>query len=108
MKPCSQLQFSNPISFGAAYDGQGAVAIQAGKDYRKLTDMAPYETLTQIRFGRFEDVLKNDNTPKDVYSLALYKFAKGYASLKMGNSDMAKDVENYLFDIWDTQLMLFT
>lgn len=86
------------LLFGASYDGQGAVAIQAGKDYRKLTDMAPYETLTQIRFGRFEDVLKNDNTPKDVYSLALYKFAKGYASLKMGDSDMAKDVENYLFN----------
>tara|TARA_B110000003_G_scaffold38972_2_gene35720 strand:+ start:2028 stop:3752 length:1725 start_codon:yes stop_codon:yes gene_type:complete len=86
------------LLFGASYDGQGAVAIQAGKDYRKLTDMAPYETLTQIRFGRFEDVLNNTNTPEDVYSLALYKFAKGYASLKMGNSDMAKEIEEYLFD----------
>ena len=86
------------LLFGASYDGQGAVAIQAGKDYRKLTDMAPYETLTQIRFGRFEDVLNNTNTPEDVYSLALYKFAKGYASLKMGNSDIAKEIEEYLFD----------
>ena len=86
------------LLFGASYDGQGAVAIQAGKDYRKLTDMAPYETLTQIRFGRFEDVLNNTNTPEDVSSLALYKFAKGYASLKMGNSDMAKEIEEYLFD----------
>ena len=86
------------LLFGASYDGQGAVAIQAGKDYRKLTDMAPYETLTQIRFGRFEDVLNNTNIPEDVYSLALYKFAKGYASLKMGNSDMAKEIEEYLFD----------
>ena len=85
------------LLYGAAYDGQGAVAIQAGKDYREITDMAPYETLTQIRFGRFQDVLDNKNIPEDVFSVALYKFAKGYASLKMGDSKTAREVESDLF-----------
>jgi tetratricopeptide (TPR) repeat protein len=86
------------LLYGASWDGQGAVAIQAGKDYRKVTDMAPYETLTQIRFGRFDEVLQNKNTPKDKYSLALYKFAHGYASLKTGDIANAKDTEEYLFE----------
>tara|TARA_Y100001954_G_C15802127_1_gene600678 strand:- start:1043 stop:2767 length:1725 start_codon:yes stop_codon:yes gene_type:complete len=86
------------LLYGAAYDGQGAVAIQAGKDYREITDMAPYETLTQIRFGRFEDVLDNENVPDDPFSNALYKFAKGYASLKMGDEKMAREMEDYLFE----------
>lgn len=86
------------LLYGASWDGQGAVAIQAGKDYRKVTDMAPYETLTQIRFGRFDEVLKNKNTPNDQYSLALYKFAHGYASLKTGDITSAKDTEEYLFE----------
>ena len=86
------------LLYGASWDGQGAVAIQAGKDYRKVTDMAPYETLTQIRFGRFDEVLKNKNIPNDKYSLALYKFAHGYASLKTGDIANAKDIEKYLFE----------
>ena len=93
------------LLYGASYDGQGAVAIQAGKDYRKLTDMAPYETLTQIRFGRFDDVLENKNTPEDVYALALYKFAKGYAELKENsNISNARDIEKYLFEAADGDL----
>ena len=93
------------LLYGASYDGQGAVAIQAGKDYRKLTDMAPYETLTQIRFGRFDDVLENKNIPEDVYALALYKFAKGYAGLKEnGDISNARDIEKYLFEAADGDL----
>jgi len=86
------------LLYGASWDGQGAVAIQAGKDYRKITDMAPYETLTQIRFGRFEEVLENNNPPKDKYALALYKFTKGYAALKTGDIKTAKTTESDLFD----------
>ena len=86
------------LLYGASWDGQGAVAIQAGKDYRKVTDMAPYETLTQIRFGRFDEVLQNKNIPNDKYSLALFKFAHGYAGLKTGDIANAKSIEKYLFE----------
>ena len=86
------------LLYGASWDGQSAVAIQAGRDYRKVTDMAPYETLTQIRFGRFDEVLQNKNTPNDKYSLALFKFAHGYAALKTGDIINAKSVEKYLFE----------
>ena len=79
------------LLYAASYDGQGSVAMQAGRDYRKITDMSPYEVLTQIRFGRFDDVLTNDNKPEDAYSAAVWTFAKGYAQLKTGNIQAAKD-----------------
>ena len=79
------------LLYAASYDGQGSVAMQAGRDYRKITDMSPYEVLTQIRFGRFDDVLANDNKPEDTYSAAVWTFAKGYAQLKTGNIQAAKD-----------------
>jgi len=79
------------LLYAASYDGQGSVAMQAGRDYRKITDMSPYEVLTQIRFGRFDDVLANDNKPEDAYSAAVWTFAKGYAQLKTGNIQAAKD-----------------
>ena len=39
------------LLFAASYDGQGAVATQAVKDYRKAGDNSMYEVLTLIRFG---------------------------------------------------------
>src|SRR5204862_7560222 len=44
------------LLYAAAYDGQGAVAIQAAKDYAKLTGDTFYSVLTLVRFGRFDEV----------------------------------------------------
>ncbi|MEC7860801.1 MAG: hypothetical protein VX469_05965 [Pseudomonadota bacterium] len=86
------------LLYAASYDGQGSVAMQAGRDYRKITDMSPYEVLTQIRFGRFDDVLANDNKPKDAYSAAVWTFAKGYAQLKTGNIQAAKETHSKVLE----------
>src|SRR5690606_7092639 len=54
------------LLFAASYDGQGAVAIQAAKDYAKITrDGAFYRTLTLARFGRFDEVLELSDPPED-------------------------------------------
>ena len=90
------------LLYAASYDGQGSVAMQAGRDYRKITDMSPYEVLTQIRFGRFDDVLANDNKPKDAYSAAVWTFAKGYAQLKTGNIQAAKDAHAKVLNSHET------
>jgi hypothetical protein len=78
------------LLFAASFDGQGAVATQAGKDYRKLNDNSMYEVLTLIRFGRFDEVLENDNRPKDAVPAAIWDFARGYASLKEGDIETAE------------------
>jgi hypothetical protein len=78
------------LLFAASYDGQGAAATQAGKDYRKVTDNAMYEVLTLVRFGRFDEVVEKDNRPEDEVGAALWDFAYGYASLKEGDMATAK------------------
>jgi hypothetical protein len=45
------------LLYAASMDGQGAIAMQAGKDYAKLTGSTFYQVLTLLRFGRFDEVL---------------------------------------------------
>jgi tetratricopeptide (TPR) repeat protein len=82
------------LLFAASYDGQGAAATQAGKDYRKVTDNAMYEVLTLVRFGRFDEVVEKDNRPADEVGAALWDFAFGYASLKQGDIETAKKMRD--------------
>ena len=78
------------LLYAAAYDGQGAIATRAGKDYAKLTGDTFYEVLTLIRFGRFDEVLAVTNRPKAEVQGGLWDFAQGYAHLKQGQTDFAQ------------------
>jgi tetratricopeptide (TPR) repeat protein len=78
------------LLYAAAYDGQGAVSMRAGKDYAKLTGNSFYEVLTLIRFGRFDEVLLVTSRPKGEVEGALWDFAQGYAHLKQGQPDFAQ------------------
>lgn len=77
------------LLFAASYDGQGAVATQAGRDFRKVTGNAIYEVLTLLRFGRFDEILERRERPEDPISAALWDFAQGYASLREGDRERA-------------------
>ncbi|MFL2555203.1 MAG: tetratricopeptide repeat protein [Candidatus Rariloculaceae bacterium] len=94
------------LLYAASYGGQGAAAIQAGKDYAKLTGNSMYHALTLIRFGRFDEVSalnrptarsRLDNVPFDVTS-ALWDFAFGYSQLRAGDIDFATTIVNDLFE----------
>jgi tetratricopeptide (TPR) repeat protein len=86
------------LLFAASYDGQGAAATQAGKDYRKVTDNAMYEVLTLVRFGRFDEIVEKDNRPQDEVGAALWDFAYGYASLKEGDMATAERMRDATLD----------
>jgi tetratricopeptide (TPR) repeat protein len=78
------------LLYAASYDGQGAIAMRAGKDYAKLTGQSFYEVLTLLRFGRFDEVVEVRNRPTQETQGGLWDFAQGYANLKLGNADFAK------------------
>lgn len=78
------------LLYAASYDGQGAVAMRAGKDYAKLTGDTVYQVLTLIRFGRFDEVLEVTSRPKREVQGGLWDFAQGYAHLKEGHADFAR------------------
>jgi tetratricopeptide (TPR) repeat protein len=77
------------LLFAASMDGQGAVAIQAAKDFAKLTGDTFHHVLTLVRFGRFDEVLEVKNRPADDVLGGLWDFAQGYAHLKLGAPDFA-------------------
>ena len=77
------------LLYAASYDGQGAIAMRAGKDYTKLTGESFYEVLTLIRFGRFDEVLQVTSRPTPEIQGGLWDFAQGYAHLKQGHADFA-------------------
>ena len=78
------------LLYAASYDGQGAIAMRAGKDYAKLTGDTFYQVLTLIRFGRFDEVLEVTSRPKADVQGGLWDFAQGYAHLKQGHTDFAQ------------------
>jgi tetratricopeptide (TPR) repeat protein len=78
------------LLFAASMDGQGAVAIQAGKDYHKLTGNSVYHALTLLRFGRFDEVLQVTERPDGEVEGGLWDFAQGYAQLREGHADFAE------------------
>jgi tetratricopeptide (TPR) repeat protein len=63
--------------------------MRAGKDYAKLTTDTSYEVLTQIRFGRFDDVIEVTKRPAPDVQGGMWDFAQGYANLKRGQTDFA-------------------
>jgi tetratricopeptide (TPR) repeat protein len=77
------------LLYAAAMDGQGAIAIQAGKDYAKRTNDTMYHVLTLIRFGRFDEVLEVTKRPEREIPAATWDFAQGYAYLRTKQEDLA-------------------
>ncbi len=78
------------LLYAASMDGQGAIAIQAGKDYAKRTSDTMYHVLTLIRFGRFDEVPEVNKRPERPIPGAAWEFAQGYAYLRTGQTDFAQ------------------
>ena len=71
------------LLFAASMDGQGAVAVQAAKDYGKIVSSGNfYESMTLLRFGRFDEILELDDPPEGGIQRGFWDFARGYAYLR--------------------------
>ena len=78
------------LLYAASYDGQGAIAMRAGRDYTKRTGDSFYEALTLLRFGRFDEVLEVAKRPSGDIEGGLWDFAQGYAHLRKKQDDFAR------------------
>ena len=79
------------LVYAAAMDGQGAIAMRAGKDYAKLTrGDTMFQLLTLIRFGRFDEVLEIATRPEGDIPAGAWEFAHGYAKLRGGETQAAR------------------
>ncbi len=78
------------LLFAASMDGQGGLAIQAAKDYAKLTGDTMYHVLTLVRFGRFDEVPEVTDRPDATVQAGMWNFGHGYARLRAGDVDFAR------------------
>ena len=79
------------LFFAASMDGQGAIAVQAARDYAKIARGGEfYHALALLRFGRFDEILELGNRPKRPIQRGVWDFARGYAHLRLGNPDSAQ------------------
>jgi tetratricopeptide (TPR) repeat protein len=78
------------LLFAASMDGQGAIAIQAAKDYTKINGNNMMQMLTLVRFGRFDEVLETTQRPASAIPGGIWDWAQGYAKLRLREKDMAR------------------
>jgi tetratricopeptide (TPR) repeat protein len=79
------------LVYAAAMDGQGAIAMRAGKDYAKLMGGdTMFQLLALIRFGRFDEVFEIATRPEGDIPAGAWEFAHGYAKLRGGQPDAAR------------------
>jgi tetratricopeptide (TPR) repeat protein len=87
------------LLYAASYDGQGAVADQAARDYAGVTRVAAdsgpsrggfYRPLVLMRFGRWDEVLATPEPTKRAISYGFWLSARGYAHLRQGQVDSAR------------------
>jgi tetratricopeptide (TPR) repeat protein len=78
------------LVYAASMDGQGAIAMRAGKDYAKLAgNDTMFQALTLVRFGRFDEVLEITTRPEGDIAAGSWDFAQGYANLRLGKPESA-------------------
>lgn len=90
------------LLYAATFDGQGAIAIQAGKDFAKRTGNTMFHVLTLLRFGRFDEILEVKKRPENDIPGGMWDFAHGYAHLKTGAPDFAQVYLQRLLTTADT------
>jgi tetratricopeptide (TPR) repeat protein len=95
------------LAFAASMDGQGAVAIQAGKDYAKLTGNNMYHVLTLVRFGRFDELENITYRPSHAIYGGMWDFAQGYSALKLGDSAKALELKEKILEEADSSSARF-
>jgi len=85
--PAHDLQM---LAFAASMDGQGSLAMQAGRGLRTLTRDPMYHALTLVRFGRFDEISGLGERPADDVSGGVWDFAQGYAQLRRSDAAAAR------------------
>jgi tetratricopeptide (TPR) repeat protein len=95
------------LLFSASFDGQGAIAIQAARDYAKQTRDTMYHALTLVRFGRFDEVAAVTPRPTSDVPGGMWDFAQAYAKLRLGKVDDAREDLGRLLKLADSSRASF-
>lgn len=84
------------LLYAASMDGQGKVAVQAGKDFATLVGDTTFQLLAMIRFGRFNDIRGFTTRPRLQPYAGVWDFAQAYTELRLGNPPQAQALADRL------------
>jgi len=94
------------LAYAGSMDGQGAIAIQAGRDYSKLMRSPMLELLTLVRFGRFDELATIAKPSGDI-DAAIWEFGQGYARLRARDFQAARTHLARVLDIAEHSTAVF-
>jgi tetratricopeptide (TPR) repeat protein len=102
--PVHDLQM---LVFAASMDGQSAPAISAARGMAKLTGDPMYLGLALVRFGRFDEIDTLGERPADEISGGIWDFARGYAAVRTGNPQTARQHLDRVLSAADSSKAVF-
>lgn len=80
------------LIYAASMDAQGAVAIQAAKEYAQMTDSNMYQILTLVRFGRSNEIAQvSKSSGEELMDKGVSEFGTGFAAVRQGNREAAQE-----------------
>ncbi|MCH4561797.1 hypothetical protein MKP05_01480 [Halomonas sp. EGI 63088] len=78
------------LVFAAWMDGQSGVALSAARDLaRERAPDAFHQYLQLARFGRWNELLERTTAPEEPFQAAMWRFARGLAQLRTGDTQAA-------------------
>jgi tetratricopeptide (TPR) repeat protein len=95
------------LFYAASMGGESAAAIQAAKDLAKLNNSTGMHAMVLVRFGRFDEVLDITEAPNGEVNLSMFDFSQGYAALKTGDTEKAKQALLELKQLTETTTARF-
>lgn len=95
------------LYYAAAMGGESAASIQAAKDLAKLNNNTAMHSMALIRFGRFDELVAITDAPTGEINLSMYDFSQGYAALKLGETEKAKETLQSLKELTETTTARF-
>ncbi|SDG40270.1 hypothetical protein SAMN05216241_1111 [Limimonas halophila] len=85
------------LMFGAWLDGQREVAIAAARDLAvERPEDVHQEALMLVRFGQWDALLAMTEAPAEPFQAAMWRFARGLAQLRTGDTAGARDALDHV------------
>jgi tetratricopeptide (TPR) repeat protein len=102
--PAHDLQM---LVYAASFDGQSAPAISAARGIAKLTGDPMYLALALVRFGRFAEIATMGERPAGDIAGGMWDFAHGYAAVRAGNTQRAREYLDRMTSTISTSTAVF-
>ena len=95
------------LYYAGAMGGESAASLKAARDLAGLNGNTAMLTLAMVRFGRFAEITEVTEAPAGEVNRAMFDFSHGYAALKLGDRERARQTTEALQELAATSTSRF-